>query len=74
MCRVPIDHYNMSVQISMFIGDLFLNQLSDVVLPWLSSESKVEYSAGASVFIRTQVFRSLYVLRVNKDHCNECIK
>ena len=61
----------LSVQNSIFIGDLFLIKVSDGFLHPLSSRQRVKlYPARVSPV--TPFFRSLHAFRVQKDHLNEC--
>ena len=63
----------LSVQNSIFIGDLFLIKVSDGFLHPLSSRQRVKLYP-ARVFPVTPFFRSLHAFRVQKDHLNECKK
>ena len=60
----------MSVQNSMFIGDLFLIGVSDEFLHPVGGRQRVKLYP-ARVFTGTRVFRSLHAFRVHKDHCND---
>jgi len=63
----------LSVQNSIFIGDLFLIEVSDGLLHPLGSRQRVKLYP-ARVLPVTPVFRSLHAFRVKKDHLNECKK
>ena len=63
----------MSVLNSMFIGDLFLIEVSDGLLHPLGRRQRVKLKP-ARVLTRTQVFWSLHVFRVNNDHRNDYTK
>ena len=63
----------MSVLNSMFIGDLFLIEVSDGLLHPLGSHQRVKLYP-ARVLPVTPFFRSLHAFRVQKDHLNECKK
>ena len=64
----------LSVQNSIFIGDLFLIKVSDGLLHPVGGRQRVKLYPAARVFTGTRVFRSLHVFRVQKDHLNECTK
>ena len=63
----------LSVQNSIFIGDLFLIEVSNGLLHPLGSRQRVKLYP-ARVLPVTPVFRSLHVFRVHNDHLNECTK
>ena len=65
----------MSVKNIMFIGYLFLIEVSDGLLHPVGGRQRVKlYPAKLKVFTGTRVFRSLHAFRVHKDHCNEFTK
>ena len=63
----------LSVQNSIFIGDLFLIELSDGLLHPLGSRQLSIKLYPARVLPLTPVLRSLHAFRVQKDPLNECI-
>ena len=67
----------LSVQNSIFIGDLFLIEVSNGLLHPLGSRQRVKL-CPARVLSVTPVFRSLhahvFIVRIQKDHLNECTK
>jgi len=63
----------MSVQNSIFIGDLFLLEVSDGLLHPLGSRQRVKLYP-ARVLTVTRFFRSLHAFRVPNYHLNECTK
>ena len=60
----------MSVLNSMFIGDLFLIEVSDGLLHPVGGRQRVKLYP-ARVFTGTQVLSNLHAIRVLKDHYNE---
>ena len=63
----------LSVQNSIFIGDLFLIEVPDgLLLPFGHRQRVTLYPAR--VFTGTQVLSNLHVFRVQKDHYNEWTK
>ena len=63
----------MSVKNIMFIGYLFLIEVSGGLLHPVGGRQRVKLYP-ARVFTGTRVFRSLHAFRVHKDHCNEFTK
>ena len=63
----------MIVQNIMFVGEVFQIEVSDGLVHPLGSRQNVSL-CPAMVITGARVFRSLYVLRVQKDHSNDGTK
>ena len=63
----------LSVQNSIFIGDLFLIEVSNGLLHPLGSRQRVKLYPARALPV-TPAFRSLHAFRVHKDHLNKCTK
>ena len=63
----------MSVQLIIFVGEVFQIEISDGLVHPLGSRQNVSL-CPAVVITGARVFRSLYAFRVQKDHSNYCTK
>ena len=61
------------VQNIRFVGEVFQIEVSDGLVHPLGSRQNVNLYP-AVVITGARVFRSLYALRVQKDHYNDCTK
>ena len=63
----------MSVQLIIFVGEVFQIEISDGLVHPLGSRQNVN-SYPPVVITGARVFRSLYAFKVEKDHYNDCTK
>ena len=71
--RVQNEHSIVSVQNSIFIGEVFQIEVSDGPAHSLGSSQKVNLYL-ARLFTGERVLRSLYVFTIQIDHSNACTK